>query len=267
LRAAYERGVTDEFVPPIVLRAGTRIRPNDAVICFNFREDGLKQFVKILAGAETLSPQEPPPPQNVYIATFTRYAADINVGVAFPAEETRQSLSEALSAYGVQQVKIAEVKKVAHVSYFFNGGREESFPFESRIVIPSPTEADASTAPSDTAAIATGEEVVRLVERTAAECIVANFATADHALHTGNFKATIRAVEASIYAAGYPVDAAAVLLIELDGFEAGLEDDVDLVAALCRDAGSRTVQVARDDAHRARLIRSVRQLKRRSSGW
>ncbi|MDP3963638.1 MAG: 2,3-bisphosphoglycerate-independent phosphoglycerate mutase [bacterium] len=201
LNAAYEKGVTDEFVSPAILKQNTRIQQNDAVICFNFREDGLRQFVRLLAAQGGIPDNQPPPPQNIYLATFTRYDPDLPAGVAFPAPDVRDSLSEMLSKHGVQQLKIAESRKIAHVSYFFNGGREEPFPFEHRVIIPSASEGTAEIY-AGAQASAVSDEVVRAIDRTAAECIVVNFADADAAAHTGNYRSTIRAIEAVDQAIG-----------------------------------------------------------------
>ena len=198
IRQQYERGVTDEFIAsarisPTLPAAYDRIGDNDAVIFFNFREDSMRQLLEAFA-KEDFTGFARTPLRNCYVATFTEYEKGLPVGIAFPAPENVNCLSEVLSHAGVKQLKIAESQKAAHVTYFFNGGREEPFPFEDRTIHPSGQAGGAEN--PDMQAEHICESVVRAIERTAYECIVANLPNADIAAHTGNYRATLRAVEA-----------------------------------------------------------------------
>ena len=127
VRASYERGVTDEFVEPIVLRGRPRLDPaRDAAIVFNFRPDRVRQLTQRLLEA------------NADVVTMTRYRDDFPCPVAFDEQEVEDTLAEVLSRAGLRQLHAAETEKYAHVTYFFDGGVEEPCAGEERILIPSP---------------------------------------------------------------------------------------------------------------------------------
>ena len=197
IRSQYAQGVTDEFLPPAktssVLPGDGRIRDNDAVIFFNFREDSMRQMLSAFA-KENFGAFMRMPLRNCYMATFTEYEEGLPVGVAFPMPENANCLSEMLSRAGAKQLKIAESQKAAHVTCFFNGGKEAPFPFEDRLIYPSDQQGSAEN--SDAQAERICENVVHAIERTPYECIVANLSGADIAAHTGDYRATLRAVEA-----------------------------------------------------------------------
>lgn len=195
----YLKDVTDEMLPPAVCTDASgsplpRITDNDAVVFFNFREDGLRQLAQAFADPSfDRFPRRVP--QNLYLVTFTAYAAGLPVGVAFPAPAVENTLPELLSRHGVKQLRISESLKYAQVTHFFNAGREEPYRFEDRIIIPSDTVAGPAANPVLKAEeIAT--EVLRALEHTAHEFILVNFANADALAHTGDYAQTVRAVEA-----------------------------------------------------------------------
>ena len=127
VRASYERGVTDEFVEPVVLRGRPRLDPaKDAVIVFNFRPDRVRQLTQRLLEA------------NADVVTMTRYSDDFDCPVAFGEQTVPDTLAETLSDAGLRQLHAAETEKYAHVTYFFNGGVEEPWSGEERILVPSP---------------------------------------------------------------------------------------------------------------------------------
>jgi 2,3-bisphosphoglycerate-independent phosphoglycerate mutase len=194
ISSEYAKGVTDEYITPAAIGDDRFIRENDAIVFFNFREDGLRQLTRAFAEPD-FTKFSRTPISNLYLVTFTEYEKGLPVSVAFPAPEITNCLSEILSRQGVKQMKIAESQKYAHVTYFFNGGREEPFPFENRTIFPSLVAQDSAEFP-EMRADDIGQEVVRAMERTASELIVVNFANADSVAHTGNYQATIRAVEA-----------------------------------------------------------------------
>ena len=127
VRRSYERGITDEFIEPITITGRPRLRPGkDTAIFFNFRPDRARQLsMKLVeAGAD--------------ITTMTKYRSDLDVPVALPEQEVQETLAEVLSEHGVRQLHVAETEKYAHVTYFFNGGREQEWAGETRILVPSP---------------------------------------------------------------------------------------------------------------------------------
>ena len=141
VRRSYERGVTDEFIEPVVIGGRPRLDvTRDSAIFFNFRPDRARQLVMKLmaAGAD--------------ITTMTRYRADLDVPVAFPEQEVHETLAEVLAEHDVRQLHVAETEKYAHVTYFFNGGREDPFPGEDRALVPSPKVATYDQAPEMSAA-------------------------------------------------------------------------------------------------------------------
>jgi 2,3-bisphosphoglycerate-independent phosphoglycerate mutase len=128
VEASYERGVTDEFIEPIVLEGRPRLGRDDAVIFFNFRPDRARQLTwKLLDGGFD-------------VTTMTRYSAELDCPVAFAEQKVDQTMAEVLAENGLRQLHAAETEKYAHVTYFFNGGREEEWPGETRILVPSPRE-------------------------------------------------------------------------------------------------------------------------------
>ena len=127
IEASYERGITDEFVEPIVLAGRPRLDPGrDTAVLFNFRPDRGRQLAHRLRE------------RGVDLTTMTRYAADLDCPVAFDEQVVADTLAETLSGAGARQLHVAETEKYAHVTYFFNGGEETEWPGETRILVPSP---------------------------------------------------------------------------------------------------------------------------------
>lgn len=194
----YQKDVTDELLPPALLgdaegKPAGRIAENDAVIFFNFREDGLRQLASAFAQDEfSAFPRQPP--RNLYLVTFTPYEEALSAGVAFPPPSVAHTLPEVLSLHGVKQLRIAESVKYAQMTHFFNGGVEAPFRFEDRIVVPS--DAPPIVASPEMKADEIAAEVIRTMERTAYEFILVNFANADTAAHSGDYAATVSAIEA-----------------------------------------------------------------------
>jgi 2,3-bisphosphoglycerate-independent phosphoglycerate mutase len=178
---SYARGVTDEFVEPVALR-GPRLGPADAAIFFNFRPDRARQLTEKLLE------------RGVDVTTMTRYRDDFDCPVAFPERDVSEAMAEVLAEHGVRQLHVAETEKYAHVTYFFNGGREEEFDGETRILVPSPQDvATYDEKPEMSAPEVTG----RFVEEIGAgyAFAVVNFANPDMVGHTGVVPAVVKAVE------------------------------------------------------------------------
>jgi 2,3-bisphosphoglycerate-independent phosphoglycerate mutase len=184
VRRSYERGVTDEFIEPVVLEGRPRLDPErDSVIFFNFRPDRARQLtLKLIeAGAD--------------ITTMTRYRADLDVPVAFPEQEVRETLAEVLSEHGVRQLHVAETEKYAHVTYFFNGGLEREWDGETRILVPSPRDVPSYDHKPEMSADEVTARFVDELERDDYGFAVVNFANPDMVGHTGFIPAAVRAVE------------------------------------------------------------------------
>jgi 2,3-bisphosphoglycerate-independent phosphoglycerate mutase len=181
VRESYERGITDEFIEPVVLPE-PRLGPEDAAIFFNFRPDRARQLSeKLLAGGFDLT-------------TMTRYREDFDCPVAFAEQDVEQTMAEVLAAHGVRQLHVAETEKYAHVTYFFNGGREREWEGETRILVPSPTD----VATYDEKPEMSAAEVTERFEDEVAggyRFAIVNFANPDMVGHTGVIPAVVKAVE------------------------------------------------------------------------
>jgi 2,3-bisphosphoglycerate-independent phosphoglycerate mutase len=182
VRASYARGTTDEFVEPIVVSGRPRIDPSrDGVVFFNFRPDRARQLAIKLAAL------------HVDLTTMTRYRDDLDAAVAFGEQEVRQTLAEVLSTHGLRQLHAAETEKYAHVTYFFNGGREEAWPGEERVLVPSPRDVPSyDHKPQMSADEVSREFAARVAEHGFG---VVNFANPDMVGHTGSIPAAVAAVE------------------------------------------------------------------------
>ena len=195
LYEAYERGETDEFVTPYVVNKDCLIEDGDVIVFFNFRADRMRQIVFALGfenfdGFERKRVVKPS-----YIATMTLYDETFPFDVVFPPQSLENVLGEVISKKGYKQLRIAETEKYAHVTYFFNGGREEPFPGEDRILVPSPKVATYDLKP-EMSAFEVTEKVVERIKDGDYKLIVLNYANPDMVGHTGNLEAAIKAVEA-----------------------------------------------------------------------
>jgi 2,3-bisphosphoglycerate-independent phosphoglycerate mutase len=222
IEAAYARGESDEFVVPTVVGAPAPIQDREAIVHANFRADRARQLSHALAdadfeGFDRASPAGRPAPRNLFVATMTEYESDLPVAVAFPPEVV-PCLAGAIADAGLRQLHVAETEKYAHVTYFLNGGREEPFPGEDRILVPSPKVATYDLQPSMSAAGVT-DALVEGIGSASYDFLVANFANPDMVGHTGVWDATVEAVETvdacigRIAAALEPLDTSGALLV------------------------------------------------------
>jgi 2,3-bisphosphoglycerate-independent phosphoglycerate mutase len=181
IAASYEAGITDEFVVPVA-PPGPRLGPGDAAIFFNFRPDRARQLTQRLLE------------QEYDLTTMTRYRDDFDCPVAFEEHEVAETMAEVLAEHDVRQLHVAETEKYAHVTYFFNGGREDEWKGETRILVPSPKD----VATYDQKPEMSAAEVTRRFEAEIGggyAFAVVNFANPDMVGHTGVIPAVIRAVE------------------------------------------------------------------------
>ncbi|NOZ12041.1 MAG: 2,3-bisphosphoglycerate-independent phosphoglycerate mutase [Acidobacteria bacterium] len=193
VKTAYAAGETDEFIKPVVIEGSHSISEGDVVLFFNFRSDRARQMCHALLDDE-FSHFERKKLQFTDFVTFTEYEAGLPVSIAFPPETLKGLYGEAVSDAGLKQLRIAETEKYAHVTFFFNGGEEKSFPGEERILVPSPKVATYDLQP-EMSAFEVADRVVDAIESGRFQAIVLNFANCDMVGHTGVFDAAVKAVE------------------------------------------------------------------------
>lgn len=213
--ASYEAGVTDEFIKPILVtdESGSplaRISDGDVVVFFNFRTDRGRQLTQVLS-QESLHEYNMHP-LDLYYVTMTNYDNTFKgIHVVYDKEHIKDTLGEVLSKAGVPQIRIAETEKYPHVTFFFNGGREEPFQGEERILCPSPKVATYDLKP-EMSAYEVRDAIVAELRKEKAGFVCLNFANPDMVGHTGSMQAAIAACET--------VDACAKEVIET-GLEHG----------------------------------------------
>ncbi len=194
VQAAYDRGQTDEFIEPTVVSgvAGGRIEDGDAVIFFNFRPDRAREMTRALTQEEFDAFPRPRRPALSRFVCMTRYDESLDLPVAFPPRKPGMVLGRLLAERGSCQLRIAETEKYAHVTYFLNGGVEQAYAGEERILVPSPKVATYDLQPEMSAPEVTRRMLDRLGRRDV-DVMVLNFANADMVGHTGDLAATVRA--------------------------------------------------------------------------
>jgi 2,3-bisphosphoglycerate-independent phosphoglycerate mutase len=185
VRTSYERDVTDEFIEPVVITGRPRLEPGpDSAIFFNFRPDRARQLSRKLLDA------------GVDLTTMTRYQEDLDCPVVFEEEDVADTLAETLSRAGARQLHVAETEKYAHVTYFLNGGREDEWAGEARILVPSPREVGTYDKKPEMSAPEVARRFVDEIGRDGYAFAVVNFANADMVGHSGSIGPTVAAVEA-----------------------------------------------------------------------
>ena len=193
IHASYASGATDEFIEPLVVAGAPSFEPGDSAIFFNFRPDRGRQLTRLLldAGRD--------------VTTMTRYASDLDTPVAFEEREVDETIAQVLSTHGLRQLHVAETEKYAHVTYFFNGGRELEWPGETRVLVPSPRDVPSYDHKPEMSADEVAARVVDEIGDGYAYCVV-NFANPDMVGHTGSIPAVIEAVETADACLGRVVD-------------------------------------------------------------
>jgi 2,3-bisphosphoglycerate-independent phosphoglycerate mutase len=196
MKTAYAAGKFDEFIPPAVIGDYAGMRDGDGLLCFNFRADRVRELLGALLDPGFDGFPRPRPVRFAVAAGMTQYSTDLDrlLLTIFPPEQLHHLLGEAAAAAGRTQLRAAETEKYPHVTYFLNGGREEPFPGEDRIMVPSPKVATYDLQPEMSAPELT-DKVVAAIDAGKYDLIVLNFANPDMVGHTGNLAAAIRAVE------------------------------------------------------------------------
>ncbi|MFW6309819.1 MAG: 2,3-bisphosphoglycerate-independent phosphoglycerate mutase [Prolixibacteraceae bacterium] len=211
VKNSYEKGVTDEFLKPIVMVDENdepigKIEEGDVVICFNFRTDRLRQTT--IAFTQENLPEYGMKTMDLKWYTMTNYKADFKgVDVIFDKENVTNTMGEVVSKAGLKQIRIAETEKYAHVTFFFSGGREDEFEGESRILIQSPKVATYDLQP-EMSAPKVKDAIVPKLKNSEADFICLNFANGDMVGHTGVYEAISKAVTAVDQCAKEVVEAA-----------------------------------------------------------
>jgi 2,3-bisphosphoglycerate-independent phosphoglycerate mutase len=197
IQSSYDADVTDEFVEPrVITRAGQPLAPmrdGDALICFNYRSDRMRQLVRALTEPEFSGFRVGRRPR-LHIVTMTSYDRTFDVPVAFPPQSMANIVAETVSKAGKTMFRTAETEKYAHVTYFFNGGVETPYPGEDRLLVPSQKVATYDLAPAMSAAGVT-DVLCKAIEERHHDFILCNYANGDMVGHTGSMPATIAAVE------------------------------------------------------------------------
>ena len=198
IRRSYEHNVTDEFVEPIVITRDNgepvaTIQDGDSVIFFNFRADRAREITSALAvpGFDAFPVTGRP---QVHFVCFAVYDKTYPLPVAFAPEQPLNILAEVFAGLGVSNYRMAETEKYAHVTYFFNGGTEREYPFEKRLLVPSPKVATYDLIP-EMSAFKITDKLLRAIEKNEADVFIVNFANTDMVGHTGMLDKTIEACQ------------------------------------------------------------------------
>jgi len=234
LDAAYARDETDEFVKAtaIVPADGkpVKMEDGDAVIFLNFRSDRARQLSRPFIEPDFIEFEREVRPRLATYCTLTGYSDDFVVSVAFPPERIKNGLGEYVANLGMRQLRIAETEKYPHVTFFFNGGEEISFPGEDRVLVPSPDVATYDLKP-EMSAFEVTDKLVAAIQGTQYDLIVCNFANPDMVGHTGDLQAAIKAIETVDACLGRVVEAQQArggeVLVTADHGNAELMRDVE----------------------------------------
>ncbi len=240
---SYDRGQTDEFVEPTTIAGQPALEDGDAVVWFNFRSDRARQLTRLLADirSEDWDDEFETTPPDVPVVMLTQYDKTFDLPIAYPPNQPEEVLGEVLAEAGKTQLRIAESEKYAHVTYFLNGGREIEFDGESRQIVESPDVPTYDQQP-EMSAPEVADTAIDTIDADDPDVLVLNFANPDMVGHTGDYEATIEAVEA--------VDA------ELDRLVDRLQDagaDVLITA----DHGNADDMGTEDDPHTAHTYNEV----------
>ncbi len=189
---SYDRGESDEFLKPTVVDSEGLIKDDDGIIFFNFRPDRARQITKAFVNEDFCEFEREK--LNVHFVCMTQYDETIDAPVAFPVDYLKDTLGDTVSRAGMRQLRIAETEKYAHVTFFFNGGKEAPNPREDRELIPSPKVATYDLKP-EMSAVEVTEKVIEKIGDGIYDMIVLNYANADMVGHTGIFDAAVKALE------------------------------------------------------------------------
>ncbi len=211
IKMSYDKNITDEFIKPIVMvdknnNPISKIQKDDVVICFNFRTDRLRQITTALTQSDFPEQNMQTIPLQYY--TMTRYDESFkNINIVYDKENLQNTIGEIVAKKGLNQLRIAETEKYAHVTFFFSGGRENTFNNEKRILISSPKVATYDLQP-EMSAPEVKNALIEEINIATQDLIVVNFANGDMVGHTGIYSAIQKAVETVDKCVGEVVEAA-----------------------------------------------------------
>src|SRR5699024_7769092 len=216
IKEAYSNHEFDEFLHPIVLQknghpVGT-VQNNDAIVFFNFRPDRAIQLSRAITEEDFHEFNRGNRPKNIFFATMTQYTSDMKAAVLFTPIHLKNVVGEVLADHGLTQLRIAETEKYPHVTFFMNGGLNEEFEGEDRILIPSPKVETYDLKP-EMSAYEVGDALVDELKADKYDAIILNFANPDMVGHSGKLEPTIKAIEAVDENLGRVVD----LILEKGG--------------------------------------------------
>ena len=206
LQAAYDRGENDEFLAATTLGEPVSMQDGDAVIYMNYRADRARELTRAFVQDDFNNFIRSTRPALSKFVMLTEYAADIQAACAYPPETLPNTLGEWLAEHGKTQLRISETEKYAHVTFFFNGGREDCFEGEQRELIPSPKVATYDLQPEMNSQLLT-DKLVSAIKSQAFDVIICNYPNGDMVGHTGVFEAAVKACEAVDTAVGRVVAA------------------------------------------------------------
>ena len=195
VQISYAAGKTDEFVEPVLLESGREMRAGDSVIFFNFRSDRAREISKALTQREFDGFARGAPLGLSAYCGMTNYDEKLKLPAAFGPQNLDHLLGSWLEDRKLKQFRIAETEKYAHVTFFFNGGRENPFVGEDRVLVPSPRDVATYDLKPEMSAFAVADEASARISRQEYDFVLMNFANADMVGHTGNYAAAIKAME------------------------------------------------------------------------
>ncbi len=206
LEQAYDRGENDEFVKPTLIGQAQPIADGDAVIFMNFRADRARELSRAFTEDDFDGFSRKATPALADFVMLTQYAKDIQASCAYPPTPLVNSMGEWLAKHDKRQLRISETEKYAHVTFFYSGGREELYPQEERILVPSPKVATYDLQPEMSSQELT-DKLVKAIEEQNTDVIICNYPNGDMVGHTGVYEAAVKAVEAVDACIGRVVDA------------------------------------------------------------
>ncbi len=210
IKTSYANDISDEFVEPCIIGAvdaTSRIKSGDGVIMFNYRSDRAREISRALTDQDFDGfTRNSVPALNGYVC-LTEYDETLNLPVAYPPEKYPDILAQVVSRAGLRQLRIAETEKYAHVTFFFNGGKEEPYTGEERILVPSPQEVPTYDLKPEMSAEEVARRVIDKIQTACPDLIILNFANPDMVGHTGKLDAAIKAMECVDHCCGLVCDA------------------------------------------------------------
>lgn len=196
IKASYDHNVNDEFIEPVVIGDHQEMEDDDVCIMANFRADRAREILTALVDPDFNGFTRSVVPKFSHVLGMVEYSSALNpyIRTLFPPQKLEDILGQVVADHGLKQLRIAETEKYAHVTFFFNGGREENFLGEERILVPSPQVATYDLQP-EMSAVEVTDRLVKAINEETFDLIVVNYANTDMVGHTGNYQAALRAVE------------------------------------------------------------------------